>query len=82
MSSKLESEIKELEEATKTKARTVTHNPSWAGLVNYFVRVIKENDIGSVRYNEAVEHFHHMGRVADITVKREEELENKNHELS
>jgi len=75
-------EIKQLEEITKTKARTVTHNPSWAGLVNYFVRVIKENDIGSVRYNEAVEHLRHMGEVADITVKREEELENKNHELS
>jgi len=75
-------EIKQLEEITKTKARTVAHNPSWEGLVNYFVRVIKENDIGSVRYNEAVEHFRQMGRVADITVKREEELENKNHELS
>lgn len=57
-----------MSEMEKYNERVVTRNPSWASLVDYFVLQIKENDIGSPQYNEALSNLHHMGRVADVTV--------------
>ena len=64
----------------KHNERTVKIIPSWASLVEYLVLIIKENDIGSPQYDEALSHLQHMGRVADVTVKAEEEKESKRNE--
>lgn len=64
----------------KHNERTVSIIPSWASLVEYLVLIIKENDIGSPQYEEALSHLHQMGRVADVAVEAEKEKERENNE--